>query len=700
MNEDNKEQVHDEKTQEKVHHEAKHEEHHEKKHDEHNEEPKTHHEHHEKKVNHEHKTHDKPKHHEHHDKPKHHEHHEKKVNHEHHEKKVHHESNHHKKKESCCSSKTNYFAYSTIILGIILIAILISGSNTSIESCTNELNEIKENYPNLANTIDSAITNLDEISTELNQKVEKELPDNKNPSDNYDGDQVKLDFYVMSQCPYGTQVEDAIAPVLKQLGNAVDFNIDFIATDNGNGKFDSLHGQPEVEGNLVQLCAIEYNPNKYMDMLVCMNENAGAIPGNWEKCAQDNGLDVENIKTCYEGDEGKTLHSQSIKKANAVSASGSPTIYLNDVLYNGGRTEADFLRAICQEFDEAPEACSNIPEPVKVDLIVIDDKRCDDCNSAGLIGQLKSIFPGLDVTSYDYNDAQGQKLYNELNLEFLPAFLFTDSVKEGEGYSNVQNYLTKTGDYTSLMAGATFDPKAEICANNKDDNDDGLVDCEDPTCSSVWQCMEKSDKPIVDLFIMSHCPYGTQMEKGVLPVIDALGDSVEWNFRYVYYAMHGELEVTEQHLQYCIQQETPDVFIDYLTCFLEDGETDRCLTANSINRDQYSTCLDESDKEFAITANLEDTDSWLSGTYPLFETDKELNDKYAVQGSPTLVVNGVKVDGAGRDPASILDTVCQGFKDMPEECNVELPSVGYSAGFGFTVEDQDSNAAAAAACGV
>ena len=35
-------------------------------------------------------------------------------------------------------------------------------------------------------------------------------------------EKVKLDFYVMSQCPFGTQVEDGIAPVLKKLGKNMD----------------------------------------------------------------------------------------------------------------------------------------------------------------------------------------------------------------------------------------------------------------------------------------------------------------------------------------------------------------------------------------------------------------------------------------------------------------------------------------------
>ena len=70
----------------------------------------------------------------------------------------------------------------------------------------------------------------------------------------------------------------------------------------------------------------------------------------------------------------------------------------------------------------------------------------------------------------------------------------------------------------------------------------------------------KSDKPTVELFVMSHCPFGTQAEKGILPVVNLLGDKIDMEFKFVYYAMHGELEVVEQHNQYCIQEEQNDKY--------------------------------------------------------------------------------------------------------------------------------------------
>ena len=38
------------------------------------------------------------------------------------------------------------------------------------------------------------------------------------------------------------------------------------------------------------------------------------------------------------------------------------------------------------------------------------------------------------------------------------------------------------------------------------------------------QDIPKTGTPEVQLFVMSHCPYGTQIEKGIIPVVELLGD--------------------------------------------------------------------------------------------------------------------------------------------------------------------------------
>ena len=213
----------------------------------------------------------------------------------------------------------------------------------------------------------------------------------------------------------------------------------------------------------------------------------------------------------------------------------------------------------------------------------------------------------------------------------------------------------------------------------------------------------KSDKPGVEAFIMSHCPYGTQIEKGLVPVMKLLGDKIDAEIKFVYYAMHPTYgEVEEQLNEYCIQKEQNDKFLDYLMCFLgktgtpEDGQA--CINEMNIDKAKLATCVEATDKEFNVLANLANKDSWLSGRFPKFDIHKAENEAYSIGGSPTLVINGATVQ-AGRDSVSLLKTICAAFNDAPEECNFEFEAISPTPGFGLSTTATANTAAAAATCG-
>jgi len=207
----------------------------------------------------------------------------------------------------------------------------------------------------------------------------------------------------------------------------------------------------------------------------------------------------------------------------------------------------------------------------------------------------------------------------------------------------------------------------------------------------------QSNKPVVEAFVMSHCPYGTQIEKGLLPVVEVLGDKIDFELKFVYYAMHPSAgEVEEQLNQYCIQKNQNDKFNKYLTCFLEAGDGAGCIDETGIDKATLSACVDVTDEAFNVMANLEDTSSWLSGKFPKFDIHKAENEKYQVGGSPTLVINGVKAQ-AGRDSISLLNAICGAFNVAPEECNTEFEAVSPTPGFGWSTTETANNDAA---CGV
>jgi hypothetical protein len=228
-----------------------------------------------------------------------------------------------------------------------------------------------------------------------------------------------------------------------------------------------------------------------------------------------------------------------------------------------------------------------------------------------------------------------------------------------------------------------------------------LEEIETPTTNTQptqTSASPKSDKPIVELFIMSHCPYGTQIEKGILPVVEVLKDKIDFELKFVYYAMHPTSgEVEEQLNQYCIQKDQNDKFTDYLTCFLEAGDGESCLDTIAIDKTKLTTCTEATDAEFNVLANLADESSWLSGRFPKFDIHKADNDKYSVGGSPTLIINGVQ-SSSGRDSISLLNAICGAFNTAPGECDTEFETGSPTPGFGFSTTAASNNAAAG--CGV
>lgn len=270
-------------------------------------------------------------------------------------------------------------------------------------------------------------------------------------------------------------------------------------------------------------------------------------------------------------------------------------------------------------------------------------------------------------------DAAGEKVINYINNNLGVTASLVGVEEEGDLYNvgisvngqNFNSYVTKDGKFLFPQA-IDMDVQQRQTATNQE------------AATEV----PKSDKPNVELFVMSHCPYGTQAEKGILPVVDLLGDKIDFNVRFVYYAMHGQTEIDEETRQYCIQKEQQDKFTDYLACFLKGGDSETCLTESGVDISKLNLCMAQTDRQFGISEKVADRSTWLSGRYPLFDVDKELNERYGVGGSPTLIINGETVS-SGRDPAAYLSVVCSAFNEEPEECSEELSSESLSPGFGY-----------------
>ncbi len=268
-----------------------------------------------------------------------------------------------------------------------------------------------------------------------------------------------------------------------------------------------------------------------------------------------------------------------------------------------------------------------------------------------------------------------EKFINENLLQPGTTATIKDIVVEGDlykvtvvvGTQEVVGYVTKDGKKFFPQT-IEMDKKPGADANSQ------------AAAPEKTEAEQKTDVPTVDLFVMSYCPYGLQMERGFLPAAEALGNKIKFNLKFVDYTLHGPKEVTENVNQYCIEKIQPTKLGSYLKCFWKNsaGTSAACMKTAGINAAQVATCVSETNKQFNPTEKA-------------MGLNKDETIKFDVQGSPTLVVNGTTV-ASGRDSASVLKAICSGFTTQPKECQAKLSTVSPVAGF-------DDQAAAAASAG-
>jgi len=195
----------------------------------------------------------------------------------------------------------------------------------------------------------------------------------------------------------------------------------------------------------------------------------------------------------------------------------------------------------------------------------------------------------------------------------------------------------------------------------------------------------KSDKPVVELYVFTYCPYGLQMEKAILPVVKLLGDKIDFSIRQIG-AMHGDYEKVEAQRQLCIEKNYPTKFLDYVLAFAED------TTIGACNGD--ATCLapllNSLYTKLGISASTINTCMTTDGV-TMYNQEVANANSMGISGSPTLVINGVQAS-ADRNPESIKGTICNAFNDVASECTQTLSTSAASAGFGKGTSSSSSSA--------
>lgn len=467
---------------------------------------------------------------------------------------------------------------------------------------------------------------------------------------------VPVELFVMSQCPYGVEAEEAFIPAVKALGGTITFRLDFIGDDIEGEGLVSMHGDSEVTGNLLQVCALQADPVRALDLISCMNRDFTQIPENFAGCADELKLDAAALLKCADGDAGRDLLRASFARAEERGADGSPTLLIAGQPYTGPRTRDGMMRAVCQAFEGTrPSLCDAVPPPPRVPLKVIVDARFQDCDAMAKMGieQLTALFPGLEAEQIDYGTPEGKALYlniKDTEQRFLPAFLFGAEVEQDAGWRQVAPYIVVAGEWRVLSVDAPFDPTAEICDNGVDDDGNGQVDCADDACRERLICRPETPGTLA-VFIMSQCPYGVQAINSMREVLGAFGRTLPFQIHYIveevepgeFAALHGPGEVAENIRQLCAIKHYPKQhqYMDFLWCRNADPTSP-----------DWRACA-----KGAIKASVIERCALGGEGRRLLSESAKLGSALGVNGSPTWLVNNNRVF-SGLSPEDIRRGFC------------------------------------------
>jgi len=185
---------------------------------------------------------------------------------------------------------------------------------------------------------------------------------------------------------------------------------------------------------------------------------------------------------------------------------------------------------------------------------------------------------------------------------------------------------------------------------------------------SQTQEIPKTDKPVVDLYVMSFCPYGNQAENTMYPVYNLLKNKMQFNVHYIVSisgttvsSLHGQKEVDEDMREACVLNESGmDKWWKFITYVNNNcGSDGSCWEAAaknaSLDTTKIKTCV---------------TNKGLA----LMKADEAASAQAGAGGSPTLIINGVQSSSVYQygNSEAYKSGICSGFTSSPSECSQTL----------------------------
>ena len=378
-----------------------------------------------------------------------------------------------------------------------------------------------------------------------------------------------------------------------------------------DGKWSSRKGEAELQEAARIAVVQELYPEKIR--LYLMARSLDISFHGWQGAARFAGIDPEKLDKQVRDRKAKAFEQEAAYSASTGVT--MPSLLLNGVVYTAKPEPLMLLEKINAALPEKtrvalpPAPKSSAP---KMWVAVAEDGLAAE--PLRMTKALGRIFGDTDAgaTKVVYGSSDFKKNFGGLKLDSLPAYLFKDEpITEETLRAATGMPVLKTGGYLVFA-----------------DSSEG-----------AYYPERKRKNKVLELFVMSQCPYGVMAEQTIIDAMEAksMPEGVQVRLHYIveaeeqdgklsFSSMHGDSEWEENARQLLIQSKHPEKLWAYLKA--RNGDTR------------------SSDWESAAkTAGLQP--EWISKNFEeakkLLAEDAKVAQGYKISASPTFVWEGRSV---------------------------------------------------------
>ena len=589
------------------------------------------------------------------------------------------------------------------------------------------VSELKKYNPKLDT---SMVKIADQGATQPHPSQPKQIPTPEQVCANMTkSDHPLLEAFVVSRCPFGLQMQRIMAGVVDKLPQTKDYlKVRYIGSID-NGTITSMHGNLEAQENLRQICIRDEQPDKYWDYVNCYMKE-----GKSSECLESSSVDHSKLSSCINDTARGLAYAQGdFDLANKSRITASPTLMMNGRTVNefdfatnttNGRSPEALKELLCCGFEIQPSFCSQLLDTAQaMTMFSIQAKAAPSAaigqQAAGrdiplaIVGLRNPTQPML-ITDKTIDSAISQyplivlegyanwcgycKQFNitisdlASELQGQVAFGLIDVYKNNNQTSanyNITAYPTtlifKDGKLADKVVGnvqkSSLADKLKLIGPKLNTSKVKLVQSAPRappkpklTPKQVCANITKSDKPLLQAFVVSKCPFGLQMQRIFVSMINESKDAE--NYLMVRYigaisnntitSMHGSVEAQENLRQICIRDEQQNKYWNYLGCYMKQGSSVDCLKNVSVDQDKLNSCINDTSRGLAYA-----------------QKDFDLADKFEIMASPTLLMGDMIVSESdfatnttnARSPQALKELLCCGFKSQPQFCSLKFDEI-------------------------